>query len=83
MTRPLDHITVLQQINFAERVHQDQQTHPELTMLKAEAAGRRMKAEARQRPNPTTSTRRTGVRLHGENYRAVRHSSGARVDLKA
>ena len=31
MVRPLDHVTVIQQINFAERIHQNQQTHPEIS----------------------------------------------------
>ncbi len=83
MARPLDHVTVIQQVYFAERAHQDLQLHPDSTMVKAREAHRMASAEARQRPNPTPAPRRTSVRLHGENYNLSSHGSGTRVDLKA
>lgn len=83
MASPLDHVTVIQQINFAERVHQDLQLHPDLTMHKAEAAHRRLRAENRQRPNPANHTDRTTAILHGYNYQQELYGSGTRVDLKA
>jgi hypothetical protein len=49
MVRPLDHVTVIQQINFAERVHQNLQTHPEVSKLAAEAVDREKRlAETRK-----------------------------------
>ena len=83
MARPLDHVTVIQQVYFAERAHQDLQLHPDSTMVKARTAHRQARAEARERPNPTPAPQRTYVRLHGENYHLSGHASGSRLDLKA
>jgi hypothetical protein len=83
MARPLDHATVIQQVYFAERAHQDLQLHPDSTMAKARVAHRQARAEARERTNPTPAPQRTYVRLHGENYQLSSQGSGTRLDLKA
>jgi hypothetical protein len=83
MARPLDHVTVIQQVYFAERAHQDLQLHPDSTMVKARTAHRQSIAEAREQPNPTAAPQRTYLRLHGENYQLSSHGNGQQVDLKA
>ena len=83
MARPLDLITVIQQIYFAERAHQDLQMHPDTTMVKAREAHGQARAEAAQRPNPAEAPQRSSVRLYGENYNLSRHGRGGNVDLMA
>jgi hypothetical protein len=83
MPMPLDHVTVIQQINFAEWAHHDLQVHPEMTMLKARVIDDRNRAESRQRTNSTDTTRRSGFRLYGENYHLSDLLTGRTVDLKA
>jgi len=83
MPMPLNHATVIQQINFAEWAHRDLQVHPETTMLKARDIHSRERAESLRRANPAETTRRSALRLHGQNYNLSSFSAGGRVDLKA
>ncbi len=83
MPMPLSHATVIQQVYFAERAHQDLQMHPDSTMVKARAAHAQARAEAGQRPNPAAAPPRTSVRLYGENYNLSRQGRGGNVDLTA
>ena len=83
MPQPLDNVTVIQQINFAERVHQDQQYHPQWTKLKTAEDHRRLRAELRSRTVPASATSRTGVRLYGYNYSERESRPGGRVVVKA
>lgn len=62
MVRPLDHVTVIQQINFAEREHQNLQLHPMLSRQAAEDALLNKAEEQRKRTNETTKTERSAVR---------------------
>ena len=82
MPNPLDHATVIQQINFAEWAHHDLQVHPERTMLKARDINASTRADSRRRANATSASRRTAIRLHGENYRIAGYSTGETLDLK-
>ncbi|HUU26378.1 MAG TPA: hypothetical protein VM123_01075 [archaeon] len=91
MVRPLDHVTVIQQINFAERVHQNQQMHPELSRLQAEAIEREKKiaenkkTQALHKPEKTKiHLRDEGARYRGrEKKRKIRKGKRRGIDLSA
>ena len=61
MVRPLDHVTVVQQINFAERVHQDLQTHPEISKLKSEVIEQQKRAAQRRQARSVDKTERSRI----------------------
>ena len=63
MVRPLDHVTVIQQINFAERIHQNQQTHPEISNLQAEAIEQQKRVLERRRTQATHKSERAKIHL--------------------
>jgi len=64
MVRPLDHVTVIQQINFAERVHQNLQTHPEISKLQAEVIEQQKKAIERRQTQTVQKTERSRIIIH-------------------
>ena len=91
MLRPLDHITVIQQINFAERIHQNQQTHPEISKLQAEVIQQEQRNIQRRQTQCVHKTVGCRIHLHQEGYytrvgRKIDSSAGntpSRIDLKA
>lgn len=64
MVRPLDHVTVIQQINFAERVHQNLQNHPEISKLQAEVIEQQKRAAERKRTRSVNETERARIIIH-------------------
>ena len=64
MVRPLDHVTVIQQINFAERVHQDLQTHPEISNLKSEVIEQQKIAAQSRQTRSVDKTERSRTIIH-------------------
>jgi len=66
MVRPLDHVTVIQQINFAERVHQNLQTHPEISKLQAEVIEQQKRAARRRKTRSVNKTERYRINNHEE-----------------
>ena len=88
MIRPLDHITVIQQINFAEREQQNLQTHPERSMLASGLVDQRNRAESLRKTNALHRPERIKTHLHEEDREKVgkrfgRMYSGGTIDLKA
>jgi hypothetical protein len=83
MSKALDNATVIQQINYAEWAHHDLQVHPERTMLKARDIHSRDITENRRKTNAASTSSRSAMRLHGQNYQLSSHLSGGNVDLKA
>ena len=71
MVRPLDHVTVIQQFNFAEKLHQDSHTHPEISRLQAEDIQRRQRIMEQRRTQETHKTERAKIHLR-EDYRQSR-----------
>lgn len=69
MVRPLDHVTVIQQINFAERIHQNQQTHPEFSNLQAEVIDQQTRALERRRTQATHKSERAKIHLREDQGR--------------
>jgi len=63
MVRPLDHATVIQQINFQEKLHQDSYTHPEISRLQAEEISRRQKILEQKRTQETHRSERAKIHL--------------------
>ena len=66
MVRPLDHVIVIQQINFAERVHQNLQTHPEISKLQSEVIEQQKRAAERRRTRSVNKTERSRIIKTGE-----------------
>ncbi len=64
MVRPLDHVIVIQQINFAERVHQNLQTHPEISKLQAELIEQQKRAAERRQTQSVNKTERSRIIIH-------------------
>jgi hypothetical protein len=90
--RPLDHVTVIQQINFVEREQQNLQTHPELSRLASEEVELRKVAQERRRTKETSRSERTAIRPDESRERKGRGGAkkpkdkgekGGRVDLRA
>jgi len=63
MVRPLDHVTVIQQMNFAERLHQDAHTHPEISRLQAEYIQRQERILEQKRTQATHKPERAKIHL--------------------
>ena len=61
MVRPFDHVMVIQQINFAERVHQNFQTHPEISKLQSEVIEQQKRAAERKRTRSVDKTERSRI----------------------
>lgn len=59
MVRPLDHVTVLQQISLAGREHQHLQSHPELSRLAAESVQREKQVAESRQARPAQRSERT------------------------
>jgi hypothetical protein len=88
MVRPLDHVTVIQQINFAEREHQNQVVHPEISRLQAEAIDIERMERDRRRTQNVHKTEKGKIHLQGDTgekprKRKGRPGKGGRVDLTA
>lgn len=94
MVRPLDHVTVIQQINFAEKVHQNQQFHPELSKLQSEVIDQQKREIERRKTQSVHKSERTRIHLRDEqNHRRGRKGGerrkkglgggGRSIDLKA
>ena len=92
MVRPLDHVTVVQQINFAERVHQDLQTHPEISKLKSEVIEQQQRAAQSRQTRSLDKTERSRIIIHEKStYDRVGRKKGGLagnrrsrgIDLKA
>ena len=66
MVRPLDHVTVIQQINFAEKLHQDSHSHPEISRLQAEDIQRRQRIMEQTRTQKTHKPERAKIHLREE-----------------
>ena len=78
MVRPLDHVTVIQQINFAERIHQNQQTHPEISNLQAEVIDQQKRAVERQRTQAAHKSERTKIHLREDRGRGRQGKAGGK-----
>jgi hypothetical protein len=91
MVRPLDHVTVIQQINFAEKFHQNQQVHPEVSKLQAEIIDKEKRSAEKKRTQALEKSERTRIHLRkegrGAQGRGDRSSGkkrkGRGIDLRA
>ncbi|MBN2288598.1 MAG: hypothetical protein JXQ83_04645 [Candidatus Glassbacteria bacterium] len=90
MVRPLDHVTVIQQMNFAEKLHQDAHTHPEISRQQAEDIQRRQRILEQKRTQQTHRAERSKIHLrddHGPGGRrrrrnpAKKKGPARRIDL--
>ena len=77
MVRPLDHVMVIQQINFAERVHQNFQTHPEISKLQSEVIEQQKRAAQRRQTRSVDKTERARIIIHEKSaYQRVGKKKG-------
>jgi hypothetical protein len=67
MVRPLDHATVMQQMNVADKLHQNAQSHPEISRQQAEELQRRQKILEQKRTKATEKTERSKIHLREDN----------------
>jgi hypothetical protein len=86
--RPLDHVTVIQQINFAEREQQNLQTHPERSQLASSVVDRINREAALRKTTAVRSSARSRIHLHEEDREKVgksygRQYAGRNIDLRA
>ena len=79
MVRPLDHITVIQQINIADKLSHNAQSHPEISRQQAEELQRRQKILEQKRTQATEKSERSKIHLREDNNKGGgrrRKSSG-------
>lgn len=67
MVRPLDHVTVIQQMNIADKLQYDAQSHPEISRQQAEELQRRQKILEQKRTQATDKTERSKIHLREDN----------------
>ncbi|MFH1069337.1 MAG: hypothetical protein V1794_06905 [Candidatus Glassbacteria bacterium] len=85
---PLDHVTVIQQINFAEREHQNLQTHPERSQLASGLVDLRNREAALRKTMAVHPSARSRIHLREEDREKVGKSLGRQyvgrmIDLRA
>jgi len=87
MIEPLNHLIVIQQINFVERVHQNLQTHPEISKLQSEVVDQAKREQAKRRTQALHRTERSRIILPGETRRppgrrGTKRESYGSIDFK-